>query len=84
MAESLSFLVARDGLRVTGRRNVHQRVIGELRRADRVAADQLDRLRRLRGFADYETDVTDPLLADWGRNWRRARQFATLVLERVL
>ena len=77
------FLIARDRLRVTGRRNIHQRVIGELRRADRTAADQLARLRELRGLADYQTEVTDPFQDDWARNWRIARSSATFVLERV-
>ncbi len=78
-----AFLIARQNLGVTGRRNVHSRVISELKRTDRFAGDQLDKLEELRGFADYDMDVQDPLFSNWQDNWNKARLFATYIIARI-
>ena len=78
-----AFVRARDSLQITGRRHVHGRVIGAVKRVDRAAGDQLDKLEELRGYADYDMDVTHPLFSDWQANWRKARAFATHVLRRL-
>lgn len=78
------FLRARDkvGLR-RHQRHIHGQVIGRLRDTDRSAADQLDKLETLRGEADYDLDVQDPLHNDWWTNWSSASQFATHILRRL-
>ena len=78
-----SFLAARMRFAVTRSRSVHQEVIKQLRRRDRAAGDQLDKLERLRTVADYEPVVQSPLHRDWQRNWQFARTYATHVLRRL-
>ena len=78
-----AFLRARDQFHVTGRRRVHRNVITALKRFDRAAGDQLDKLEDLRGYADYETNISDPLYSDWDDNWHKARAFAIHILGRL-
>lgn len=78
-----AFLRARDMLGVRGRRRVKKRVIDELKKQDRHAGDQLDKLEELRDYADYDLNITDPLFSDWNSNWNKARTFATYILRRV-
>ena len=78
-----AFLSAREFLGVTGRSRIHQRVIGELRTHDRVAANQLETLRSIRVVADYDLQVQDPLRNDWQRNYQFARRLAQFILERL-
>jgi uncharacterized protein (UPF0332 family) len=60
------FLQAREKVGLRGhQRHIHGEVIGRLRRADRAAADQLDKLETLRGEADYELASQNPLHRDW-------------------
>ena len=82
-AYSAVFLTARDIFQVRGRTRIHGRVIGELRRHDRFASRQLDRLMSLRILADYDLEVQDPLRNDWQRNYRMARRLADFVLGRL-
>ena len=77
------FLQARDILGIGGRRNIHQRVIIALKRQDPAAGTQLEKLASLRGMADYEMIVADPLLRDWQVNWRQARSFAEHIAGRL-
>jgi len=76
-------LRARAGLGVTGSRNIHSRVISSLRKIDRAAGDQLDKLESLRGVADYELTVIDPMQRDWPSNWQMASSFATHISSRL-
>ena len=78
-----AFLSAREFLGVTGRSRIHQRVIGELRTHDRIAANQLETLRSIRVVADYDLQVQDPLRNDWQRNYQFARRLAQFILERL-
>ena len=77
------FLTARETLGVSGRNRIHGRVIGELRRRDRYAGGQLERLEGLRVVADYQLDVQNPFEDDWQRNYQMARRLADFVLERL-
>ena len=71
------FLQARDKVGLRGnQRHIHGQVIGRLRSADRPAADQLDKLESLRGEADYELIVQDPLHRNWYSNWIAAYNYA--------
>lgn len=76
-------LRARSGLHVTGRRHIHRNVIISLRKVDKAAGDQLDKLESLRGVADYELTVIDPTRRDWRRNWQLASGFASHILLRL-
>lgn len=79
-----TFLEAREKLRIrvqTGK--VHQAVIGALKKADRFAGDQLDKLEELRGIADYDLNVRDPLRSNWSDNWTVAESYAIYVLRRI-
>lgn len=77
-------LEAREKLGVQTRSGrVHEEVIGLLRRRDRRAGDQLDRLRELRGLADYHLTVANPLQRNWQSNWRLAHAYAQTVLMRL-
>ena len=78
-----AFLSAREFLGVSGRTRIHQRVIGELRVHDRIAAHQLETLRNIRVVADYDLEVRDPLRNDWQRNYQMARRLADFVLRRL-
>ncbi len=78
-----AFLSAREFFGVAGRTRIHQRVIGELRTHDRMAAQQLETLRNIRVVADYDLEVQDPLRNDWQRNYQIARRLANFVLERL-
>jgi hypothetical protein len=78
-----AFLASRDSLQVLGRRHVHGRVIGELRRHDRYAGDQLEKLEVLRGLADYQMEAQNSTRSDWQQNYLLARQLARFVLERL-
>ena len=78
-----ALLASREALQVSGTRHIHGRVIGELRRHDRRAGDQLEKLEILRGLADYHLEVTDPLRSDWSRNYELAHRFARFVLRRL-
>ena len=75
--------MARQNLGVTGRRNIHSCVISELKRTNRFAGDQLDKLEELRGIADYDMDVQNPLRSDWQDNWNKARLLATYIMARI-
>ena len=77
------FLTARETLGVRGRSHIHGRVIGELRRRDRYAGGQLERLEGLRVVADYQLGVQNPFEDDWQRNYQMARRLANFVLERL-
>ena len=79
----VAFLSAREFLGVSGRTRIHQRVIGELRARDRIAAHQLETLRGIRVVADYDLQVQDPLRNDWQRNYHLARRLAQFVLGRL-
>ena len=76
-------LRTRKGLGVTGKRNIHNRVIVSLRKVDKAAGDQLAKLETLRGVADYELTVIDPTHQDWPRNWRIASGFAAHISGRL-
>lgn len=77
-------LQARDRLGLRGhRRKIHGMVIGRLKAADRSAGDQLDKLETLRGEADYEMVVEDPLHRNWRSNWSLASSLATSILGRL-
>ena len=78
-----AMLTARDTLGVAGGRRVHGRVIGELRRHDKIASIQLGRLHDLRALADYDTNIQDPLKADWRRNYNSARNLTAFVMRRL-
>jgi hypothetical protein len=77
------FLRARQALNVPGSRNVHNRVIAEVRRLDRPSEDSLGKLEELRIRADYDLDVEDPFFTDWEANWRKAKGFANFVMRRI-
>ena len=77
------FLTVRETLGVSGRSRIHGRVIGELRRRDRYAGDQLQKLEGLRVVADYQLDVQSAFDADWQRNYRMARRLADYILGRL-
>jgi uncharacterized protein (UPF0332 family) len=78
------FLQARERLGIRGqRRHIHGLVIAGLRRVDRKVGDQLDKLEKLRGTADYELEVEDPFHQDWHYNWRSAFNYATYVSKRL-
>ena len=77
------FLTARETLGVSGRSRIHGRVIGELRRRDRYAGGQLERLEGLRVVADYQLEVQSAFNTDWQRNYQMARRLANFVLERL-
>ena len=77
------FLTARETLGVSGRSRIHGRVIGELRRRDRYAGGQLEKLEGLRVVADYQLDVRSAFDVDWQRNYQMARRLANFVLERL-
>jgi hypothetical protein len=74
------FLTARDRLRIQVEKDVHFAVINTFRKMNngrhRAPADQLDHLRRLRTYADYEMDPQDPTRQDWSANYRNARVLA--------
>lgn len=76
------FLVAREKLGVTTRKQVHQMVIEELRRkpGTRAIGDQLDRLRRLRTEADYDLRST----SNWRTNWTTAQSLAERLLPKLM
>jgi len=76
-------LRTRQGLGITGKRHIHNRVINSLRKIDRAAGDQLAKLESLRGVADYEMTVIDPMQQDWPRNWRIASGFAAHISRRL-
>ena len=77
------FLTARETLGVSGRSRIHGRVIGELRRRDRYAGGQLEKLEGLRVVADYQLDVQSAFDVDWRRNYQMARRLANFVLGRL-
>ena len=77
------FLVVRDRFRVEGRRNIHGRVMGVLRSYDKIAGERFDSLRDLRTLADYRLRDLDTLDRNWEDNYRKARRFAELILERL-
>ena len=79
------FLIARGKAGVTGRRDIHTRVINALkqRRKYRSTADQLDALRRLRAVADYQLLPDDPINRNWPGNWSRAHALVDRVLPRL-
>ena len=77
------FLQARDKLQIREKKGVHTKVIQALKRVDRAAGDQLDSLESLRGAADYEMTVNDPLSRDWRSNWHRARNYADHIARRL-
>ena len=77
------FLRARERLGIRQRRYVHRLVIGALRRSDRAAGDQLDKLEQLRGFADYDLVVNDPIHQNWAQNWQTASSFASHIWRRL-
>jgi uncharacterized protein (UPF0332 family) len=78
------FLQARDCLGLHGhRRTIHGQVIGRLKSADRNAGDQLDKLEVLRGEADYELEVQDPLHRNWRSNWAIASSYAMYISRRL-
>ena len=76
-------LRTRQGLGITGKRHIHDRVIKSLRKVDKAAGDQLAKLESLRGVADYEMTVIDPMHQDWLRNWRIASGFAAHISQRL-
>ena len=78
------FLLARDKLGLRGsQRHIHHQVIGKLKNADLAAGNQLDKLETLRGEADYELTVRDPLHRDWTSNWRSAANYAEHISRRL-
>ena len=78
------FLQARERLGIHGqRRRVHGIVIGRLRSADPAAGNQLDKLEALRGAADYDLVVQDPLHQNWQSNWRDASNYARHIARRL-
>ena len=77
------FLVTREAFDIQGRSHIHGSVIGALRRYDRHASRQLERLMELRALADYDLQVQDPLRNDWQRNYQLARRLAQFVLGRL-
>ena len=78
-----ALLASRESLQVSGGRHIHGRVIGELRRRDRYAGDQLEKLEVLRGLADYQMEVQGSIRSDWQGNYEMARRLSTFVLERL-
>lgn len=79
-----AMLQAREQLGIPGhRRTIHRMVIGRLKRADRAAGDQLDKLETLRGEADYELVVQDPIHRDWLSNWGLASSYALNITRRL-
>lgn len=78
-----TFLRARERLGVGGRHRIHRKVISALKRADSAAGNQLDKLEELRGIADYDLNVRDPLRSNWNDNWTMAEGFANHVLRRI-
>ena len=78
------FLQARERLGLRGhRRKIHGLVIGRLKSVNRAAGDQLDKLETLRGEADYELEVQDPLHRDWRSNWASASSYAAYISRRL-
>jgi len=78
------FLQARERLGIHGqRRRIHGIVIGRLKSADPVAGNQLDKLEALRGAADYDLVVQDPLHQNWQSNWRDASNYARHIARRL-
>ena len=79
------FLVARDKTGVRDRRGVHQKVISAVkkRRGFRTTGDQLAKLKRLRGVADYDMLPPDPNERDWLQNWSQVRTLAPRVLSKL-
>jgi hypothetical protein len=78
------FLEARDKLGLGGQsRHIHGQVIGRLRDKDPAAGNQLDKLETLRGEADYQLRVRDPLHRNWRSNWRDALNYARHISRRL-
>ena len=77
------FLMAREKFRVAGKRNIHGRVIGAVRIYDRMAGVQLHKLETLRILADYHLQDLETLDRNWRDNYRKARNFATFILDRL-
>ena len=78
------FLQAREFLGLRGqRRHIHNTVISRLKRTDFAAGTQLDKLETLRGQADYELLVEDPIHRDWHSNWNTASNYAQHILRRL-
>ena len=69
------FHAARLSLRIQGRRNIHNRVIAELTKYDRLAGMELRAIRDLRNVADYRL-ASDSPPTDWRRSCRVARRSA--------
>lgn len=77
------FLAAREKFQVEGRRNIHGRVAGALSIYDKNAGNQLRKLRGLRTLADYQLDIQDSSDRNWRDNYRKARNFADFILDRL-
>jgi uncharacterized protein (UPF0332 family) len=78
------FLQACEKLGIQGRRRrVHGFVIGRVRHNDPAAGNQLAKLEALRGEADYQLTVSDPLHRDWRSNWRQASNYAMHIVKRL-
>ena len=77
------FLMAREKFRVAGKRNIHGRVIGAVYIYDRMAGERLQKLEALRILADYRLQDLDTLDRNWRDNYRKARNFASFILDRL-
>lgn len=80
-----TLLQARESLGIpqSRRRRIHGEVIGRLKGRDKAAGNQLDKLETLRGEADYEMVVDDPLHQNWISNWGLARNYAQHIMGRL-
>lgn len=76
------FLIARDGIGVTGTKDIHKRVITAIRGLSGywAVADELDNLRKLRVIADYQLVPMVPGWRNWHRNWARAQRIVNDIL----
>lgn len=79
------FWLARKKTGVSDRHDSHLKVVQSLKRMSgfNVEGDRLDAFRRLRGVADYDLVPQKASERDWERNWRKAKEFAQYLLQRL-
>ena len=77
------FLLARERLKVSGRRGIHATVVQRVKARDRTTGDQLHFLMRLRHTADYQLVPQKPQERNWQRNWQTVRTTVLHILPKI-
>ena len=77
------FLTVREELQVEGKRNIHGRVMGALRTYNKETGIQFQKLMDLRSLADYQLQDLETTDRNWRDNYRKARNFADFILDRL-